>query len=380
MSELRVIHVAESLDPSGGGLPAVVTQLSEAQREAGISAKVVCVHGAPPSLPKCEQLPKPSLKEAIFSRGSFSIQLQKQLAEADILHLHGVWDVPLLVAAKLARRCGKPYLVTPHGMLDPWSMQQKAWKKKLGLKLGFRTMLDGAAAIHWLNDDEKRLAEPLRLRAKPMVIPNGLPRSALAGVPPAGSFRERLKLGVPYILFLSRLHKKKGLDILADAFAIVARESPVHLIVAGPDGGARAEFEARIHELELDSRVSVIGPLYGAGKWEALADAACFCLPSRQEGFSMAILEAMASRIPVVISQECHFPEVAEAGAGYIEALNAEAIAAGLRKVLSNRESAEAMGRAGRELVEQRYTWDRVAKQMIECYRNLRGAPRDCLP
>src|SRR5207253_6602065 len=108
----------------------------------------------------------------------------------------------------------------------------------------------------------------------------------------------------PYILFLSRLHMKKGLDVLAEAFrTIAAKRSGVHLVVAGPDDGARADFVNRIEAAKLNDRVHLVGSLHGSEKWAALQGAACFVLPSRQEGFSVAILEALASRTSVVVTQ-----------------------------------------------------------------------------
>ncbi|HEY1922436.1 MAG TPA: glycosyltransferase, partial [Tepidisphaeraceae bacterium] len=174
------------------------------------------------------------------------------------------------------------------------------------------------------------------------------------------------------IFFLSRLHYKKGLDFLADAFAIVLRSFPdSRLIVAGPDDGAQAAFESQIARLGIAPRVHLVGPLYAAQKLAALRDCDCFCLPSRQEGFSLAVTEAMACESPVVISTECHFPEVREAGAGVVAELNAPAIAAGIETVLRDPDKAAQMGRAGRELVISRFTWPKVAQQMIGNYQQV---------
>ena len=118
----------------------------------------------------------------------------------------------------------------------------------------------------------------------------------------------------------------------------------------------------------LTDRVHLLGPISAAEKWDALAAATCFCLPSRQEGFSMAILEALAARVPVVISDACHFPEVADRGAGVVVPLDAGAIAAALDRVLTDADGRRAMGAAGRRLVEERYTWRRAAEISITAY------------
>jgi glycosyltransferase involved in cell wall biosynthesis len=238
--------------------------------------------------------------------------------------------------------------------------------------LGHRRLLDNAALLHTLNADEARLIEPLRLRCRVEIIPNGVFLEEVHPMPSRGSFyRKHGKLaGRPFILFLGRLHYKKGLDFLADAFiSIAASRRELMLVIAGPDAGARAQFEAQIAAAGLMDRVLMAGPLYGRDKLEALADAACFCLPSRQEGFSMAIVEALACGVPAVISADCHFQAVGEAGAGEVVELRPEAIAAALLRVTSNEDERRRMGIRGSYLVQSHYSWPKIAKQTVAAYR-----------
>lgn len=360
----RILHLAESLDPAAGGVSTVVRSLVAAQRAAGLEARAACVRGADAS---AAALPAATLVELLTGRGPFTRALGPLLDATDVLHLHGVWDPPLIAAAKAARRAGKPYVVAPHGMLDPWSLAQGRWKKRLAMALGVRRMLDRAAAIQWLNDDERDLAAPQHLRAPAAVIPNGVSAEALAPPADPGAFRRVHAGAAPYILFLGRLHPKKGLDILAEAFGCLP--PPVRLVVAGPDGGVLADF--RSHIAPFAERVAILGPLYGAAKWAAFDDAACFVLPSRQEGFSVAILEAMARQCPVVVSEQCHFPEVGSEGAGRVAPLDAAAFTVALAGTLAG---SEGMGRAGRALVERKYTWERVAEATAQLYADCRGS------
>ena len=206
---------------------------------------------------------------------------------------------------------------TTKGALRPWL---------LGCML-----LNRSAFLHVLNSDEGRLLEQLRLTCPLEVIPNGVYFDEIGSASDGDFFANTFGFsGSNVVLFLSRLHYKKGLDHLAAAFAILHQSHPeAHLVVAGPDGGAQDDFVNQVSRLRLSERVHVIGPLYGKDKYAAMRSAACFCLPSRQEGFSVAILEqVMACRLPVVISEACHFPEVAENGAGRIVALDPPAIAA----------------------------------------------------
>ncbi len=370
---MRIIHVIATLDPAQGGPPVIAENLAKAQCALGHDVCLAAEVLASGPIRRI-QLPRHG------SIGLFRQPTQELLdvfREADVLHIHGVWEPVLPAVARAARQLGRPYVFTPHGMLDPWSLAQKKWKKKLALAMGYRRMLNGAGALHLGNEDERKLLEPLRLRPPYELISNGIFLDELDPPPDPRIFRSRQPGpgDKPYVLFLSRLHYKKGLDLLADAFAGVADKHPgVDLVVAGPDGGEEQSFRQRIDRLGLTSRTWVTGALYGAEKWSVLAGALVFCLPSRQEGFSIAILEALACRVPVVISDQCHFPEVAEAGAGLVVPLNADAVAKALDLVLANAAERTRMGKAGRELVESRYTWPKVAEQLVTLYHRVVAA------
>jgi len=381
---LRILHVLDRVDPAAGGPPAVAFRLAAAQAAQGHAVTILSyqplalaemqveMQGIPSiALVGLELLPPKDPKEHLWPRQA-SQRLHQLLPDVDIVHLHGVWESLLRVAANQSRRLGKPYIVTPHGMLEPWALSRKWFKKQIALLIAYGRMIDAAAAIHFLNSVEFDIALPLRLSAPAVIIPNGVFLEEMSRPPEPADLRAshpRLP-DKPYILFLGRLHYKKGLDFLADAFSIVARALPdVQLVVVGPDDRERAPFEQRVRHAHLAERVHLLGPLYGAAKLAAYAGAACFCLPSRQEGFSMAILEAMACGVPVVISEACHFPEATRAGAGYVVPLHVSAIADALLAVLKDPQSKQRMGQAGRRLVSTRFTWPAIARQHIEAYQ-----------
>ena len=368
---MRILHVYAQLDPAQGGPPIVVENLTKAQIKLGHDVRVAAeiVRGFD-SVPTQKLLQHTAW--SLFARPrpeDLSV-----VSSADVVHLHGVWEPVLPCLARAARIVGRPYVVSPHGMLDPWSLSQKAWKKKLALSLGYRRMLNQAGAIHVLNADEQNLILPLNFSAPLDVIPIGISFGQFDPLPSPIPF-QNVTPGPgqrPFILFVSRLHSKKGLDYLADAFAKIAPQYPEYdLVVAGPDGGEQGPFQRQIEKLGLSRRVWIVGFLPDDMKRSAMAAATAFCLPSRQEGFSMAILEAMACQLPVVISDQCHFPEVAEVGAGQIVPLDANAVAKALESVLSNAAERTRMGNAGRELVKSRYTWPKVAEQFLALYRRL---------
>ncbi|WP_029351212.1 glycosyltransferase [Bosea sp. 117] len=382
---MRIAHVVASIDPAHGGPQSGVVRLAAAQAGLGHHVRIVS-HGddallrsalhAAAQVPHVDALewtllPAPGGVERIFGSRMRS-RLPSLVAEADFVHLHGVWETLLRIAASCARQASTPYCLSPHGMLDRWSLAQKPWKKRLALQLGYRFMLEHAAFLQALNADEAELMGPLGLHPPVVVIPNGICPAELAASPEPGSFRRTVPgLGDrPFVLFLSRLHRKKGLDILAESFRMVANACPqLDLVVIGPEDGAGDAFRAQIRQLGLGARVHMAGPRFGAAKLAAYAEAVCFCLPSRQEGFSIAITEAMACGVPVVISEACHFPEVAAAGAGLVLPLDPARFAAALIDIAGAPEKAAAMGRNGRELIHAHYTWPQIAVATLAAYR-----------
>ena len=383
---MKILHAISDLNPAGGG-PQVIA-LSLAAGQAGLGHEVTLattldeagakwLEGRRKAVPGLDRVKIQNVgisggKAAVLLGRATSPELDKMIAAHEAVHLHSVWDPIVRVAGDSARRQGKPYFILLNGMLDPWSLSQSKWKKKLAMALGYRRLFNGAAALHLGNRDERELIAPLKLGCGSEIIPNGMFIEEVTPLPERGKFvaKHPQLAGRKFVLFLSRLHYKKGLDYLAGAFEVVARALPeVMLVVAGPEGGAEVDFKQRIASAGLNDRVILPGPIFGGAKFEALVDATCFCLPSRQEGFSMAITEALACGTPVVISENCHFPEVAEARAGAVVKLEAELVGRALIDVLdSDRLRAEQSANAAR-LIRERYTWPKIAEMAVAMYR-----------
>lgn len=297
--------------------------------------------------------------------------IQALLSRGDVVHLHGIWDPILYAGTRAAERRLARYVVAPHGMLDPWSLRQKRMKKHLALRLYLRRILSRALFLHMLNEDESMLARPLGITAPHEIIPNGVFVEEMGTGGGSGSFVKSYPAlsGKPYILFLSRLHHKKGLDVLAEAFEYVACRHPeVQLVVAGPDGGALAQFEKDIGNRGIKDRVHLVGPLYGRDKAAAYEGAAVFCLPSRSEGFSMAVVEALGFGLPVVISYGCHFPEVEKEAAGRLIGLDPREVGASLLELVEAPDLARQFGDNARRLALSHYTWPVIAKRTLDAY------------
>ncbi len=361
---MRILHVIPTLDPIAGGPPLICAQLATAQARLGHDVSVM-TH-APrgggrdriaaengPGLDRVtvHELPPRSRAERLFGHRAKGLA-DRLVPAADAVHLHGLWEPQLLHAAAAARRHRVPYLVLLNGMLLPWAMARSPVKKRLAVRFGWRRALAGGV-LHCGSLDEAAAAAPFGPTA---VIPNGAFPEAYADLPPPGTFRAAHPElgGDPFVLFVGRLHEQKGVDLLLAAFERVP--PPARLVIAGPDYGVA---------VRTGGRVLHVGPVYGRDKLAALVDAAAFCLPSRHEGFSLAVIEALAAGVPVVISTECHFPEVAAAGAGLVTPLDPPAIAAAMRQVLAD-------GRfrgVGRTMIADRYNWMAIAADTVRAYR-----------
>jgi glycosyltransferase involved in cell wall biosynthesis len=378
---MRLVHVVDRLDPSDGGPPAVAARLAAAQALDGHDVTIAAhtpectieeLTSAYDRIPGFGAVRQTFCEESsLFERLSAASALHSmpvRFGGADFVHLHGIWRPLLLRTAQYCRGAGLPYAITPHGMLTRWAMSQKRAKKQLGMSFGWRRALSQATFLHYLNSGEHDESSKLGLTTRVVIRPNGVSiaeMSALEPVDPAFA----AALPRCYLLFLGRLHYSKGIDVLCEAFQrLAATHANLHLIIAGPDFGYARRLHELIAQIAHGTRVHQIGSVYGANKLHLLRHALCLCQPSRQEGFSVTILEALASALPVVTTEQANFPELQAAGAGIITALASDAIAAAIDTLILDPELRVRTGIAGRELVAERYDWSTIARNMTEVY------------
>ena len=303
--------------------------------------------------------------------------LEREIADVDVVHNHSLWMLPNCYSSRIAARLNKPVVITAHGTLEPWALANSGWKKRL-VGWAFQNRdLEQAACIHVNSKAEAAGIRAYGLTQPIAIIPNGVDATFLGPLPG----RERFELSFPQtagkrvVLFMGRLHKKKGLEPLIRAWASLASQFPDWiLVVAGPDNGFETRTRQLIQELNLAASVFLTGNLQGKSKREALGAAELFVLPSFSEGFSMAVLEAMACGLPVLLTFGCNFPEAATSGAAVAVEANVSGLEAGLRRLLSLRDrELQKMGCAARRLIATQYTWDRVAEQTMQLYCWLTG-------
>ncbi len=317
--------------------------------------------------------------------------LRDLVRRSDVVHIHSVFLWPTTVAAFWCRRYGVPYVITPHGLLEAARVSKSYERARISFastvkkRIYLRTLgipdIGGAAGLHFVSHPEREATSRLRLSPKAHVILLGADTPPLAGAGDRASVQRQhpsLK-GRKIVLFLSRLHRIKGLDVLADAAGSLAESrDDFSLVVAG--SGA-PEYEAEIRALfdrrGISERTVFTGMVVGDDKWRLLRAADVFVLSSRNEACPVAVMEAMASGTPVVVSDQVGIDrEVAEAGAGLVTTLEPADVAGAIGRLLDDPDAAERMGRAGEALAARRYSWERVASDVEALYEEVVGQAR----
>jgi glycosyltransferase involved in cell wall biosynthesis len=320
------------------------------------------------------RMPIPTIRRfAVSSR--LHRELRERVSQFDIVHVHAIYLYPSLVACASSRKAKVPYVISPYGNLDPVTHSHRRLIKNIYLAMFERRDLNGAAAIHFMSEGERRLAGSFITTLRSRVINLGLPPEKFASLPHAGTFRARHpELSKKrLIMYLGRISYSKGLDLLAVAFSVVAKTQPdAHMVFVGPDHEDYGKVVRRIlREHGVENRATFTGMVPEQEKLAALVDADVFVFPSYTEGFGLAMLEAMACGTPVVLSDRASLaPELAAAHAVLTTELRPESIAAAIERLLTDHSEAERLVRTAHELVADRFIWPVVADKFIDLYQD----------
>ena len=301
--------------------------------------------------------------------------LFKNISNYDLVHTHTIFCYPTLPAYWACQLHQIPYSMTPHGMLEPWALAYKSWKKNPYFKLIEKPALQRASAIQMLASTEANNVKQLRLKSPLVVIPNGIYQDDFQDLPSSEIFYQQFPKArhKKLILFLGRIDPKKGLDLLAIAFGKVHAQFPeTHLVLAGPDNiNFSPTVKGYFSEVHCLEAVTFTGMLTGSLKYAALAAADIYVAPSYSEGFSVSVLEGMASGLPCIITTGCNFPEAGIEKAALVVDINAKKITDSLLWCLVNSEEAKQMGDRARKFIFENYTWDNISKVIINTYKNI---------
>lgn len=368
-----VAHLAPKLYHAGGGVSAAVHSLSRATSRAEVH-----VVGITDTMPDCTVWDEVTVHEenVVGPRSlAYAPGLRRTLERInpDIVHRHGLWMYYGFVGGQWQQTTGRPLVISPHGMLDSWALSNSKLKKKVASVLFERRQLQRASCLHALNDAELRAIRDCGIRSPVAVIPNGVELPDETPFRKASQSGEGVPPAARVMLYLGRIHPKKGLRSLLEAFAII-RNDPLaadwNLAVVGwDDGGHQASLQEFTETLALADRVQWLGPRFGANKHAMLRSADAFVLPSHSEGLPLAVLEAWSYGMPVLMTDACNLPEGFDSAAAHRLHTAPLRMADDLRGFFKLDDAARvAMGLRGRALVTARFTSQRVGGEMLHVY------------
>lgn len=346
----RVAIQCQLLSRCGGGLPAAVLPVADRLRDIA----VVVTADPPEAAHTADVIP-------VRSRGPITSST-RILCETGVrlVHTHGLWSGLSASALAWRRRTGGATIVSPHGMLDSWALANGRLKKALALRLVERAHMNGSAIVHALNLPEAEAIRAAGITAPIAIVPNGVdPAPSIAPPPPAWIDR-------PTLLFLGRLHEKKGITVLIDAWSQASKGLPGwQLAVAGWDDGPN---EFREHAARSGAPIVFPGPLFGEEKTAAYAHCAAFVLPSYSEGLPMTVLEAWSHGKPVLMTDACNLPEGFAVEAAARITTDPRNLAEDIAHYLLNPAFTERAGEAGRRLVSRQFSWDAISQRFKALY------------
>lgn len=369
---MRVLHVIPSVDERSGGPATAIVPMCRALMQQGVEVVLLSTAAGLTNevtqgeISEYKEVPAiffpAQLGESFKYSRPLSSWLRARIHDFDLAHIHAVFNHSSVAAAHACQKVGVPYVVRPLGTLDPWSMTQKSLRKRLFWQVSGKGIMQNAAAVHYTSDAEKRSTEEGLGLNHGAVIPLGVQLSSTERL--AQPFPD------PYLLVLSRLHPKKNLEVLIDAFlSLPSQFDPWRLVIAGDgDDEYVAMLKARAASC---SRIVFTGWVEGDRKNALLANASLLVLPSHQENFGLCVMEALSHSVPVMVSPNVNLAmEIADADAGWVAPVDPRGLADKLIEALSNRDELARRGHLGRELA-QKYSWNNSARQLAELYRTV---------
>lgn len=381
----NILHIIPYMHPSAGGPPVVVENFVRESNKLGHCSRIIstpsfCKGDENELLQRLETLApttflSPFESLPLISRAG-SAKIDAQVREADIVHVHTLWS-PLNVSARYScARFGRPYVLMPHGMLDPYSLSVKAFRKAAYLQFFEKHNIGCAARLIYTTPEEERLAKLAGLHMPAgEIVPLGANASSVAKDALQAQFVARFPQAAArrILLFLGRLHPKKGLDRVLGCIPLLKQTIPNLLLVIAGDGddGYTRQLRQSVAELGLGGSVLLVGRLDGDLKWASFAAAEVFLLPSRQENFAITVAEAMQMGVPVIVTDKVNtWPYVKEAGAGIVldEGRIDTVLPQALAEMLKDDKARARMGEQGVRYAREKLNWQESIRKLLGCY------------
>lgn len=388
---MKILQIVPSVSLVYGGPSQMVLGLSKALANEGLNLTLITTNsnGDQGQLPLDVPLKTPIKQDGYeiiyfqcspFKRYKFSIDLLMWLNQNsnnyNLAHIHALFSPVSTAAATICRKKKLPYILRPLGTLDPADLQKKKQLKKIYGYLLEKPNLFGAAGIHFTSQKESDVSHRFGVKTKDLVVPLGV--EVPNNLPSLNVTRQKLGINenTPLILFMSRIEPKKGLDLLIPALETLLNEGlNFHFILAGAnpqDQNYENSIKDKITNSLLAKCTTITGFVTGKNKLELLQDADLFVLPSYYENFGIAVAEAMAMGIPVVISNEVYiWQEIEKAKAGWICNCNKDDLVQQLKLAILDQNARIERGLNAQKLVKEKYSWQAIARQMIAIYQDL---------
>ena len=368
---MKILHVIPSVSERSGGPATAIVPMCRALMQQGTEVLLVSTtEGLSEEPGKIEYKGVPAMFFPPQLGASFKYSrplatwLSSNVKNFDLAHIHAVFNHSSVSASQACRKAGVPYIIRPLGTLDPWSMTQKSVRKRLFWKVSGKAMLHHAAAVHYTSEAEKLSTE------RHLGLNHG--KVIALGIDAHNSNSNGRMFSEPYVLVLSRLHPKKALDVLIEAFQVLIQNRKFadwRLVIAG-DGPPDYVSKLKAQVAATD-RITFTGWLDDDKKQEVLGGASLLALPSHQENFGLCVMEALSHSVPVLVSPNVNLAtEIVSANAGWISAIDKDALAARLAEALSDEDELVKRGRAGKHL-SQKYSWENVVKGLINLYEEI---------
>lgn len=362
---MKLLLAAQSFRPETGGPARSVSRLGAELASCGLSVTLWAPDGSAETSPVVAEA-RAAAAGAILHTASLDPARLLDDIRPDILHDNGIWQLHHHKLAKACAGTNTPRVVSPRGMLEPWALSHKRVRKQFALWAYQKHDLQRAAMLHATSEPERQQLMHLGLTAPIVVAPNGIDM-------PDHEDRQFAAPQERTVLFLSRIHPKKGLPMLIRAFAAVAREG-ARLRIAGMDeNGHEAEMRALAASTGAGDRIEFLGPLFSAEKEHAYRKADIFVLPTHSENFGIVVAEALSFGLPVITTTGAPWREIAKSGCGWWVDPKPQAIESALSEALAAPSARlAAMGAKGRLLAEQRFGWRQIALRFVDAYGPLR--------
>lgn len=383
--KVSVVHAIAGLNPSAGGPSRVVVDCTDAlalRPGLAITLLTQAVPGSEMLASCCQQVNRVVAESGSQLAMKLGLPFRRELGRIirtvrpTLIHNHGLWLPLNHWAVSMGRRNHIPVIVQPHGMLEPWALNHKTWKKKLAMALFQWRDLASARLLVATSGVEYENIRRLGLRQPVAIIPNGVDLN-VAAMPTTLAPVDRQRVA----LFLSRVHPVKGLLNLVRAWAQLA---PVgwRLCIAGPDDvGHLSEVLALVRQLGVQGSVDYVGAVEGAAKTALYNAADVFVLPTFTENFGVVVAEALAHGLPVITTRGAPWADLKTYGCGWWVDIGVAPLVHAMREAMAlSDDERRAMGARGRDYV-RRYDWDGIAKQTIDVYRWVlgQGPQPDCV-